>query len=135
MRLNHLLVYDKLISGTEQVVVVYTAGEQNREIATPNRFTLCVVWSGVVGPLSSLGVDMQTSPDEITWLAAGNIMPFTTLNGPGAAIAAWSSQGAVGSKFRRLSFSLGGGEGPPGAAHVKAWITGRSDAVHYFVKP
>ena len=132
MRVSHFVVYDKVLAGTSPV---YTAAEYNEALARPNRWALFLSASKSSGTAPALTVTVESSPDDGTWgdsVTLVNALALS-LSGSTTSVVSWKPElyknKSVRSKFIRLRFSL---VGTAPSTTLKAWVTGRTDAQHYY---
>ena len=132
MRVSHFVVYDKVLAGTTPV---YTGAEYNEALARPNRWALFLNASKTSGTAPTLTVTVETSPDDGTWGDSVTLVSALALSLSGSTtnLVSWMPElyqnESIRSKFVRLRFSLGG---TTPATTLKAWVTGRTDAQHYY---
>lgn len=133
MRLFHLPVYDDRINGTN---IVYTPASLNDILGQPDSFHLFIAAFQTQGSSPTLSVDVQTSPDQITWFLLWNLVSSQSLNvGSTTYVQAFSTSLSQGGAFppplypsyyARLAFSLGG---TSPSTLLRAWVTARADLV------
>ncbi len=132
MRVSHFVVYDKVLAGTSPV---YTAAEFNEALARPNRWALFLSASKTSGTAPTLTVTVESSPDDGTWGDSVTLVDALalSLSSSTSNLVSWMPElyksESIRSRFIRLRFSLGG-TGP--STTLKAWVTGRTDAQHYY---
>jgi hypothetical protein len=134
VRVTHMVVYDQLISG---VTPTYSPSELNESLARLNLWTVFTVASRTTGTSPTLDIAVESSPDGSTWSQLYGPLrnPIVlSLSDTTATVNSWKGGGyfrhSIGSKFTRLRFTLAG---TTPTTTLKAWVTGRSDAIHHYV--
>ncbi len=125
MRTFHTLVFNETLEST---ATLFTESELDDVLASADELSIFAVTDTVSGTTPTLTVRIQEGPDQIQWSnkAATAEINAVALSPTAVTTAVGRDSGAVPSNgFVRLSVSLGG-TNP--RAHVRIWVTGRSDS-------
>lgn len=99
----------------------YNDPELNAALATAERFLLSARVTNVTGASPSIGVNIETSNDNVNWQIRSTPISLA-LTSP---LVGWEKgETTVGGRFMRLSCALGGSGALGG--YVELWVCGRS---------
>lgn len=121
---SHTLVFDDAIEGTTSV---YTSGDLNETLGTPDRL-LIVVFATQVSSASgtpTFTLQIEMSPDEQNWLNVESTPEIDAQNLSTTARTTLAASGSPGLRYVRFRLQLGVATNPK--AKIQVWVTGRDN--------
>lgn len=101
----------------------YSDPECNAKIGAGEKFFVEVRASNVSGTSPTLLVTLESSNDNVNWATRSTLINLASIVGGPVLTASELGTAAVGGRFQRLSFKLGG---TTPSAYLEAWLTARN---------